>query len=176
MNSKVKVTANEAGAVVNVSKNNPEYGHIRFEQSKIVFSRNGWVKKKKLSALIAGTVEELKELELFNGQELEGNIVIIEQLEPFSDHEPERHYKIAGETGIVCCVDGQPIYRKCFYDQTGQESDKFEQHTNVDDIVKANNKKLSEEINKRKESLKKDKKAKEVTKEEEEVADDNFEL
>ncbi len=52
--------------------------------------------------------------------------------------------------------------------------DKFEQHTNVDDIVEANNKKLSDEINKRKENLKKDKKVKEASKEE--IADDNFEL
>ena len=32
MNSKVKVTADELGNVVVISKNNPEWGHIRLEQ------------------------------------------------------------------------------------------------------------------------------------------------
>lgn len=171
MNTKVKVTANEAGTVINVSKNNPEYGHIRFEQTKIIFDKKGWVKKKKLSALVAGTVEELQELNLYNGQELDGNIVIIEQLTPFSDHEPERHYKIAGETGVVCCVDGEPIYRKCFYDQTGKDVDEFLQHTNGEDIVEANNQKLKEDIKERKEELKKENKATKAK-----VADQDFDL
>jgi len=175
MNTQVRVTANEAGAVINVSKNNPEYAHIRVEQIKIIFDRKGWVKKKKLSALIAGTVEELKEMDFFSGQELNGNIIIIEQLDPFTNDEPERHYKIAGESGIVCCVDGQPIYRKTIYDTNEESIDTLLQHTNSEDIIQANNDLLAKEIKDKKDKIKEDKKDKEVINETV-TEDDNFEL
>ena len=62
MNSKVKVTADEStGAVVVISKNNPEWGHIRVTQVRASFDDNGFVRKRNISALIHGTVEDLKD-------------------------------------------------------------------------------------------------------------------
>ena len=131
--SKVTVCADENGAVINISEN-PEIGFIKVEQTKIEFRNTGWINKQKLSSLIFGEVDELKTFGWVNGMEIPGNIVILEQLDPFNENDPERDYKIAGDTGIVCCVEGQPIYRKSFYDSTGELEDIKLQHTNGDAI------------------------------------------
>ena len=134
MNSKVKVTADETtGAVIVVSKN-PEYGHIRLEQSRIVIDDSGFARRKTISALLHGTIEDLKSFGWAKNQELVGKIIFKESLEPFNSGQPERDYKIAGKTGIVCCQDGQPIYRKTFYTLNGSAEDVSVAHTNVEDI------------------------------------------
>jgi hypothetical protein len=138
MVSKVKVTANEAGDVVIASKENATYGHIRVEQKRTVISDKGWVKVKHISALLHGTVAELESLEYSDGQMLPGKIVIKESLIPFNASNPEGDYKIAGKTGIVCCVDGQPIYRKTFYNPSGNDQDETMSHDNSDAIRLAN--------------------------------------
>jgi len=135
MNSKVKVTAEEStGSVVVVSKNNPEWGHIRVEQTRISIDDNGFARKRNISALIHGTVEDLKSFKWVNGQEIPGKIIAKESLEPFNMNQPERDYKIAGKTGIVCCQDGQPIYRKTFYTLNSSSDDVLVSHNNVEDI------------------------------------------
>lgn len=135
MNSKVKVTAEEVtGNVVVVSKNNPEWGHIRVEQSRTMIDDNGFVRKRNISALIHGTVEDLKSFKWVNGQEVPGKIIAKESLEPFNMNQPERDYKIAGKTGIVCCQDGQPIYRKTFYTLNSSAEDVLVAHNNIEDI------------------------------------------
>lgn len=136
MNKSVKVTANEAGQVVNISKNNPEYGYIRVAQERAVFE-NGWARKRTLSALISGTVEDLTGLGFHAGMELPGKIQVVESLEPFNPDAPEKDYKVAGETGIVCCVDGQPIYRKTFFTEDESAQDQLIAHNNTEDIKKA---------------------------------------
>ena len=67
-------------------------------------------------------------------QQLKGQIVIKESFEPFTPDNPDKDLKIASETGIPCCVDGQPIYRKCFYDPTGNDVDDLIQHNNTEEI------------------------------------------
>jgi len=134
MNSKVKVTADETGSVIVVSKNNPEWAHIRVEQNRIVIDDNGFARKKTISALVHGTVEDLKSFGWTKGQELPGKITFKESLEPFNLSQPERDYKVAGKTGIVCCQDGQPIYRKTFYTLNMNAEDVSVAHTNVEDI------------------------------------------
>lgn len=134
MNSKVKVTADEAGNVVIVSKNNPEWAHIRVEQSRIVIDDNGFARKRVISALVHGTVEDLKSFGWTKGVELPGRIVFKESLEPFNAAQPERDYKIAGKTGIVCCQDAQPIYRKTFYTLNTSAEDVSVAHNNIEDI------------------------------------------
>jgi len=137
MNSKVRVTADESGAVIKISDKNPEYGTVKVEQTKIVFKKFGWVQKKRLTALLHGSVEELKSMNFFSGQELTGNIIVIEQLEPFNSSDPDKDYKVAGDTGIVCSVDGQPIYRVTIYDPNSYSEDVLVQHTNGEDIKEA---------------------------------------
>lgn len=123
MNSKVKVTADAAGNVVVPSKNNPEWGHIRVEQDRMVTDDRGFARKKRVSALIPGLIADLKCYGWKAGQEVEGTIIFKEQLEPFNPKDPERDYKIAGKTGVVCCIDGQPIYRKTFYKEDSRAKD-----------------------------------------------------
>jgi len=179
MNSKVRVTANEAGSVIKVSEKNPEYGSVKIEQTKIMFKKNGWVQKKRLTALLHGSVEELKSMNFFNGQELPGNIVITEQLEPFNSEDPDKDFKVAGDTGIVCCVDGEPIYRTTSYDQDPLSTDYLVQHTNGEDIKDAYLKDLDNLMDQQKEKInKKENKKEEITKEEneEEILEEDNEL
>jgi hypothetical protein len=138
--SKVIVTADKADNVIVPSKKNPEWGHIRVEQIRMVVDDRGFARKKPVSALIHGTVSDLKGFGWVKGQEVEGKVIIKEQLIPFNEKDPERDYKIAGETGIVCCVDDQPIYRKAFYTTNEKAGDVFEAHTNTDAIKEAYNK------------------------------------
>jgi hypothetical protein len=136
MNSKVKVVADATtGAVIVQSENNPLYGYIRLEQTRVMIDDNGFVKPKNISALLQGEVENLKSLNLYAGQELPGNILIFESLEPFNKKNPERDLKIAGETGIVCTKEGQPIYRKTRYSANPNETDgETIKHDNVDQL------------------------------------------
>lgn len=134
MNSRVKVTADAAGNVIVQSKNNPDWGHIRVEQVRMTIDERGFARKRTISALIHGTVEDLKGFGWSNGDQIDGKIVIKERLEAFNADDPERDYKIAGETGIVCCLDGQPIYRKSFYTTNMSAYDETIEHTNTEDI------------------------------------------
>lgn len=138
MNTSVQVTANKAGEVV--IPNNNGYGFIRVSQTRMQLDeRTGFVSPKTLSALIKGKVEHLEMFGYKEGQELPGKIVIKESLEPFNTKNPEKDYKMAGDTGIVCCVDGQPIYRNCFYNVSGTDMDELIAHTNTDAIREAAN-------------------------------------
>ena len=108
----------------------------------MIINKKGWLNVKPVSTLVQGEIEMLEKLEWKTNQQLKGHIVIKESLESFNTNNPERDYKIAGETGVVCCVDGQPIYRKTFYDITGQDTDVLIEHTNQNEIRKA-----AEELN-----------------------------
>lgn len=145
MKKPVIVLANEAGQVINLSKNNPEFGYIRVSQTRIV-TENGWAEVKKLSALISGKVETLKAFEYKAGQELPGQIRIVEQMVPFDKKNPDKDIKMTDtETGIICSVNGEPIYRKHFYEESTSKEDVLIQHDN------------GEEIKQRKEELKENK-------------------
>jgi len=134
MNAKVKVLANEAGSAVVVSENNPEYGHIRVSQDRVLFDEKGFLRKKTIYALIAGTVEDLRSLGWTPGMLLPGKILIKESLSPFNAKEPDRDFKLAGTTGIVCTSDDQPIYRKTVYTPNGETADTTVEHNNTDAI------------------------------------------
>lgn len=135
MNSKVIVLSDETtGAVVNVSSNNAEYGYIRVQQVRTMIDDNGFLRRKPVSALIPGTVSELKDSGFFASQQLDGKIIVEESLEPFNEKTPERDLKVAGETGIVCTLGGLPIYRrtKFSFDATG--ADTLIKHDNVEQL------------------------------------------
>jgi hypothetical protein len=136
MNTKVQVTANAAGQVI--TSNNNGYGFIRVSQTRMELDeRTGFATPKTVSALIKGKVEHLEIYNYKAGQSLPGKIVVKESLEPFNTKNPEKDYKMAGKTGIVCCVDGQPIYRNCFYNVSGTDTDELIAHTNTDAIREA---------------------------------------
>jgi len=138
MNSKVVVLADETtGAVVNVSTNNPEYGYIRVQQVRTMIDDNGFLRRKPVSALIPGTISELKESGFFAGQQLDGKIVVEESLEPFNEKTPERDLKVAGETGIVCTLGGLPIYRRTKFSFDASGADTLIKHDNVEELRNA---------------------------------------
>jgi len=86
---------------------------------------------------------------------------------------------VAGDTGIVCCVDGEPIYRTTSYDQDPLSTDYLVQHTNGEDIKDAYLKDLDNLMDQQKEKKnKKENKKEEITKEEneEEILEEDNEL
>ena len=135
--SKVKVVADEFGNVVRVSTNNPEYASIRVEQSTFSFDK-GWMRKKARTAFIPGMTNELsemvKQMNITDGFELSGNIIIKESLEPFNQENPDRDIKYAGNTGVSCKFEDQVIYRKTYYTESKNEEDELIAHTNIDEI------------------------------------------
>jgi hypothetical protein len=138
MNSKVIVLADDTtGAVVNVSENNPDYGYVRVSQVRTVVDDNGFLRRKQITALMPALVEDLTEMRLFSGQQLDGKIVVEESLEPFNTKSPERDLKVAGETGIVCTLGGYPIYRRTKFSFDTNASDVSVKHDNVEELRNA---------------------------------------
>lgn len=134
---KVTVTADKSGQAIVLSTNNPEFGYVRVEQTRSIVDDNGWLKNTTVAALILGETAELRKAGYQTGQELEGRIVIKEQLTPFNKKAPEKDLKIAGDTKITCMVDDKPIYRKAFYSQDVNASDVLVAHTNKEAIKAA---------------------------------------
>jgi hypothetical protein len=132
--SKVTVCADKDGNVIGVSENNPEYGYVRVEQTIQEINDQGWLRIAKRSALIKGKVEDLQQMNFADGQELEGKIVVKESLTPFNTDEPDRDLKIAGDTGVICRQDDQPIYRQANYTTNPDAFDVFVTHTNGQEI------------------------------------------
>lgn len=133
MDTPVRVVGDEAGNVINTSSN-PEYGYVRLEQVKSVIDDNGFLRRKTRSALVQGTIDELKAAGFYAGQTLPGKIVILESLEPFNQKDPSRDLKIAGSTGIPCTQGGQPIYRKSLYTERANMEDVPVDHDNIDEL------------------------------------------
>lgn len=138
MQNQVNIIADDMGNVVRQSSSNSEYGYVRLTQKRVSFGTGGWVKSSNVSTLIHGKLEDLQEMDFKANETLTGKIVIREQLEPFSSNDPDRDYKYAGDTGIICCVDGQPIYRKTFYVLDSSAEDVLIAHDNTQAIKEAN--------------------------------------
>ena len=138
MQGNVSIIADDMGNVIRQSNNNAEYGYVRLTQQRVTFGNNGWEKNSNLSTLLLGKLEDLQTLNLTTDTKLPGKIVIKESLSPFSSTEPDRDLKYAGDTGIVCCVDGQPIYRKTVFTADAYSEDELIAHTNGQDIREAN--------------------------------------
>ncbi len=141
--SKVRVSGNGKGAIVVPSENNPEYGFIRVQQERETFGSpdaehpTGWLQVKTLSALVPGTVKDLKRLGWAEGQEIPGMIVVREQFLPFNTVNPEKNLKVAGDTGVVCTKEGQKIFRQSFYTPNTSAQDVLIQHDNSAEIKAA---------------------------------------
>ena len=144
MYSKVTVV-HDNGMIIRQSKNNPEYGFVVLRQSRTIIQSNqtnpknvGWLKTQNMTTLLKGKLDELKSLEFTKDTVLPGKIVVKESTTPFSEENPDQHLKIAGNTGIVCCIHGQPIYRITYYTTDVNEQDEFVNHDNGDSIRAAN--------------------------------------
>jgi hypothetical protein len=135
MTTKVKVQADELGNVITPTAN-PEIGYIKLEQKSNIINGN-WVKNQKKTCLIFGKFEELAEFNFTKDQELDGQIIIEESFIPFNEKNAEREIKMAGDTGIPCLLDGQPIYRRQRYTTNMNEQDILIQHNNTAEIREA---------------------------------------
>ena len=143
MSTKVKVVADELNNIITQTLN-PEIGYVRLEQQ--VNSINGnWIKSQKRSCIIFGKHDDLKAFNLNPNQELDGKIIVEESFIPFNPSNAEREIKMAGDTGVPCLVDGQPIYRRTRYTTNLMEQDVLIQHNNTEDIREAIN--ASKELN-----------------------------
>jgi hypothetical protein len=129
-----KVTADKNGNVIGVSQNNPEYGYIRVEQQTTQISDDGWLRNTKRSALIKGKTEDLMACNYKEGSQISGKIVVRESLTPFNPENPDRDLKIAGDTGVICRIDDQPIYRQTFFTSNLNAQDELITHTNKEEI------------------------------------------
>ena len=138
MQNQVNIIADDMGNVIRQSNTNSEFGYVRLQQSRATFGSNNFLNKKNLSTLIHGKLEDLQSMGWKADQVLPGKIQVREQLEPFSSNDPDRDLKMAGDTEIVCCVDGQPIYRKTFFMPDVNAQDVLLAHTNGDAIREAN--------------------------------------
>jgi hypothetical protein len=135
MDSKVIVLADQATkAVINISENRTEYGYVKLQQIRNVIDDNGFLRRKPVNALLPALVEDLKAMNLSEGQALTGKIVIEESLEPFNAKTPERDLKIAGSTGIVCTWNGLPIYRRTKFTFDVNAEDTYIKHDNVQEL------------------------------------------
>ena len=79
-------------------------------------------------------ISDLQANGYYAGQEIPGNIMIVESLEPFNKKNPERDYKIAGDTGIICKLEGSPIFRKTVYTLAANAEDVLVKHDNVAEL------------------------------------------
>lgn len=138
MESKVKVTGDELGNVIYQSVNNPDYGYVRVEQVRTMFDDNSFLRRRVVSALIQGTMEDLKATGYYAGQELPGKIAIIESVVPSNKKDLTKNLKVAGNTGVVCKLNGQPIYRKTIYTIITNVTDELVKHDNTEEIKAAN--------------------------------------
>ena len=132
--NKVTVAADKNGNVIGISTNNPEYGWIRVEQNARVINDRGWLRNAKRSALIKGKVEDLVDSAYKDGEEITGKIIVIESHDPFNPENPDRDIKIAGDTGVICRVDDQAIYRQTFFTPNVNAQDELIMHTNAEEI------------------------------------------
>lgn len=134
MSNKVKVVGDKHGNIIGVYESNSEYGYVRVEQIVSQIDPKGWLKNSKRSAFIKGKVDDLISADFELGKELPGRIVVIESLVPFNVENPDRDLKIAGDTGIICRLHDEPIYRQSFYTSNSNATDDLIMHTNADEI------------------------------------------
>lgn len=134
MTTKVSIAADKQGNIIGVSEKNPEYGYVRVEQMVKTINNEGWLRVSKRSALIKGKVQDLIDCSYKLGEQLPGKIVVVESLTPFNAENPDRDLKIAGDTGVICRIDDQPIYRQTFYTPNENAQDELITHTNTDEI------------------------------------------
>ena len=141
MRQNVIVSANAEGNVINMSKN-PLYGYIVVKQNRIQF-KNGFARHTEFTALITGEIRILEMLNFREGQELPGNIIVEESLTPFDGKHREGDLKRTRDGRYFTTTEGEPIYRRTVYDETGCREDDL---INVKQTFELNGESVSEPV------------------------------
>lgn len=110
---------------------------IRLNQSVATVDDRGFVKASNRVFYVKGSKEDLQALGWNKDTKLKGNLVIQESLEPFNKSNPDYDFKVVPGTGVICTLDGEPIYRRTIWDPTGNVEDTFIQHDNKAEILEA---------------------------------------
>lgn len=151
--TKVQITPNKkTGALVNPYQSNPLYGYVQLQQTSRAIV-NGWVREKKRSTLLRGTVEMLNSFVKENKSlTVPGKIVTQEFLESavpadlvaaYMDNSKEQEEMIApfikrtGNDGVELTYGGERIIRFSIYDESGSLTDIYVAHDNVDAVREA---------------------------------------
>jgi hypothetical protein len=123
--TKVKVVADEDGNILHQNPHSETHGSIRLQQI-VVANNNGYLSVKRRTAFLTGEMDfmdQLIKLEgIVAGTELPGRIYIKETREPqwkSKEDDREQMCKINPETGCEHLVDGEKVYMKMIYDETG---------------------------------------------------------
>lgn len=132
--NKVTVIESNNGSAINVNPNNPEYGYIRVGQTLNKFNQDGWLQSENRYFLLKGKLDELQNSGMNAGHTIPGKLVRQESLEPFDSYSQA---KVAGDSGVVCTLKGQPIYSRVVYDGSGTMEDTLIAHDNKEEIVAA---------------------------------------
>ena len=138
----VTVTKRQGKDVVVKARNNNAY--IRLTQKVVISEVNkqkgtSITKIENRSALLFGDYNELTSMNYKEGDTIPGKIIVIESTTPFDERNPAKDYKIAGETGVVCTYQGQPIYRRNIFTTNINLNDILVQHDNQKEISNAIN-------------------------------------
>ena len=131
--SKILVkTHPETGRVLTQNPKNQDWSTVRLEQETFVM--NGRIAGKVTrSAFITGPTEVLNAMNLQpNGEyPVPGKLVVKESLTPFYEGQKA---KVAGDTGVECKLDGQPIYRQVEFSNDTTAPDVLIAHNNTEEI------------------------------------------
>jgi len=125
-------------------ESDPNQGWIRMEETSYVDKEISPLRTiavaEKRSCLYSGSMEALqaKLAEWKRQGGITGRIRVVEMVESeakqFVKDITTREPKKAGDTGVICCVSGEAIYRFSAYDATGEKTDTMVMHDNGDAI------------------------------------------
>lgn len=133
--SKITIQTGRGGQII--FANEKGNTSIRLNQSKAEVTQQGFVKLSNRVFYVKGSKEELQALGWNKDTQLTGNLVVQESLEPFNKSNPDYDFKVVPGTGVICTVDGEPIYRRTIWDPTGNVTDTFIAHDNKEEIMAA---------------------------------------
>ena len=112
MNSNVTVAADATtNAVISISANNPEYGFVRFQQTRTMIDESGFLRRKTVSSLIHAPISMLQEMKYYAGQIIPGNIVVFAPIDApsFTNvfiYTPFLEYSALGVLSLQNTIDG----------------------------------------------------------------------
>ena len=133
--SKITIQTGRGGQII--FANEKGNTSIRLNQSRAEVTQQGFVKLSNRVFYVKGSKEELQALGWNKDTQLTGNLVVQESLEPFNKSNPDYDFKVVPGTGVICTVDGEPIYRRTLWDPTGNVTDTFIAHDNKEEIMAA---------------------------------------
>tara|TARA_R110001592_G_scaffold34089_3_gene117437 strand:- start:4865 stop:5386 length:522 start_codon:yes stop_codon:yes gene_type:complete len=132
MKNTVTVVLNDDGQIIRPSKN-PDFGYILLEQV-VVEIKDGWIKKNRKTTVVSGETTLLNEQLPYFQKPLLGNIITEESMTPTDLNDPTKDIKMGGDSGVVCMVDNQPIYRTEKFTTDLTKTSTFIKHDNGHEI------------------------------------------